>query len=114
MKKTFLLSIVALITATLSFAQNVAINADGSLPNASAMLDVKNPNKGILIPRIALTSTGDFMTIPNSAISLLVYNTASAGLGITAIAPGYYYWNGGTWVQLATKPNCMDAYRQYR
>ncbi len=47
------LLIVAGITLSLpnAYAQNVGINTDGSLPAASAMLDVKNPNKGMLIPR---------------------------------------------------------------
>lgn len=31
-------------------AQNVAINADGSLPSNTAILDIKSDNKGILIP----------------------------------------------------------------
>ena len=32
---------------------------------------------------------------------MLVYNTATAGSGGTAVTPGYYYWSG-TWVRLFT------------
>ncbi len=100
MKKTFLLSLLAFFTATISFAQNVAINADGSLPNSSAMLDVKSANKGLLIPRVALTGTTDVTTIATPATSLLIYNTASVA-GSNGVTPGYYYWTGAAWVQLA-------------
>src|SRR3989338_11015 len=59
-------------------AQNIGINATGSTPNISAGLDVDFNNKGLLIPRIALTGTGDVTTIATPATSLLVYNTATA------------------------------------
>jgi len=100
MKKTFLLSLFTLI-AVFSFAQNVAINADATLPNSSAMLDVKSANKGLLIPRVALTGTGDLTTIPSPAISLIVYNTTAAGSGITAVTPGFYYWENAKWNRLS-------------
>src|ERR1700738_3368559 len=67
-------------------------------PNTSAMLDVSSTNKGLLIPRVALTGTTDVVTIPTPAVSLLVYNTATNGAGSTAVRPGYYYWNGTGWV----------------
>ncbi len=100
MNKKFLLSLLTGIIVTFSFAQNVGINADGSLPNSSAMLDVKSINKGMLIPRVALTGTADVTTIPSPATSLMVYNTLAAGTGTTAVVPGYYYWNGTAWVRL--------------
>ena len=109
MKKIFLLSIVTFITGTFSFAQNVAINADASLPNNSAMLDVKNPNKGILIPRVALTGTNDMFTITSPANSLLVYNTTAAGSGSNAITAGYYYWTGA-WTRLITNNYVSPAW----
>src|ERR1700730_18613015 len=80
-------------------AQNVGINNDGSLPTIGAMLDVKSTNKGILIPRIALTGTDDVITIPNRPTSLFIYNTATTG-GSNAVSPGFYYWNGSSWVRL--------------
>lgn len=106
MKKIFLLFLTA-ITVTFSVAQNVGINADGSLPNTSAMLDVKSANKGLLIPRVALTGTGDVTTIPSPATSLMVYNTASAGTGTTAVTPGFYYWENAKWNRLSTSAGSL-------
>lgn len=77
--KRYLLSLV-LITLTVELiAQNVAINTTGAAPNASAMLDVESTNRGLLIPRVALTATNAAGPITTPATSLLVYNTATAG-----------------------------------
>lgn len=83
-------------------AQYAGINADGSDPDASAMLHVKSSNKGLLISQIALTTVNDATIIPTPATSLLVYNTET----VAGLTPGYYY-NAGTtatpdWTRLAT------------
>lgn len=95
MNKIIKISLAALLFGNFAFAQNVGINADASLPNNSAMLDVKHSNKGFLMPRIALTGTVDVTTIPSPAISLLIYNTNT----ISDVTPGFYYWNGTVWVK---------------
>jgi hypothetical protein len=100
-RKLLILLVFIAITSRI-FAQSVGINADGSVPNSSAMLDVSAPNKGLLIPQIRLTGINDVVTITSPAASLLVYNlTTSNGL-----VAGYYY-NGGTatapvWTRIAT------------
>jgi hypothetical protein len=87
------------------YAQNVGINSDGSSPNASAMLDIKSADKGLLIPRVALTSTSSASPITSPATSLLIYNTATAG----DVTPGYYYWNGSAWVRFATGSSVING-----
>lgn len=89
MKKILLLLSVVFITS-ISQAQ-VSINITGATANNSAMLDISSSNKGLLIPRVYLSSTVDNTTIQNPAVSLLVYNTNS-GLYRGA---GFYY-NSGT------------------
>ncbi len=54
-----------------SFAQ-VAVNTDGSLPDNSAMLDVKSTSKGMLIPRM---TNGEIHTILLPATGLMVFQT---------------------------------------
>ncbi len=82
-------------------AQNVAINATGNDPDASAMLDVASSNKGLLIPQISLSGLADAATITNPAHSLMIYNTNAAVSG----GKGYYFNSGTTgsptWVKLA-------------
>ena len=81
---------------------NININAQTGIgtttPDASAKLDVFATNKGFLPPRVALTATNSASPTTSPAAGLLVYNTATAGTAPNNVVPGYYYWNGTTWV----------------
>ncbi|MDP1747698.1 MAG: hypothetical protein Q8L90_19140, partial [Bacteroidota bacterium] len=67
-------------------------------PNASALLDISSISKGLLIPRVALTATNLPGPIAGPVTSLMVYNTATAGVSPNAVSPGYYYWDGAKWI----------------
>lgn len=98
MKNYFLIAIFLLLVSLSEqklSAQNIAINTDGSTPDVSAMLDIVNSSKGLLIPRVSLISTTDASTINSPATSLLVYNTNASITGEYAAGAGYYY-NAGT------------------
>ena len=89
-------------------AQGTSINASGTPADQSSMLDVNASDKGILIPRIALTDTSDATTIQLPAVSLLIYNTTS----VNGLVQGYFY-NAGTpasprWKQLLPNPANAD------
>ena len=92
--KTYIASLLLMVIA-LSQAQ---VGIGTTIPHVSSILDITANNRGLLIPRVALTSTADVTTIAAPAISLLVYNSGFA-------PNGYYYWNGTLWVQLATGNN---------
>lgn len=94
MKKYILLFVLAFIGYS-SYAQ---IGIGTKTPDESSALDVKLPNKGVLLSRVSLTGTTDITTIPSAANSLTVYNTATAG----DVVPGYYYWNtvAAKWIRL--------------
>ena len=85
-------------------AQNIGINSTGAAADASAALDVTSANKGVLLPRVALTGTGDVTTVSSPATSLLVYNTVS----VSDVTPGYYYYNGTVWVKLTDSGTNAD------
>ncbi len=70
-------------------------------PNASAKLDVYATDKGFLPPRVALTATNAAGPITSPATGLLVYNTATTGTSPNNVIPGFYYWNGSAWIQIA-------------
>ncbi len=79
------------------FAQNVGINGTAATPDPSAMLDVDATDRGMLVPRVALTSILLATPITSPLTSLLVYNTATAGASPNNVIPGYYYWDGTKW-----------------
>ena len=113
MKKLILTLIVLAFTCSAVIAQSVGINSNGSAPDGSAMLDVKSANKGLLIPNVALTGTTDVTTIATPAVSLLVYNTATAGTAPNIVTPGYYYNSGTSGSPLWTKFGAASGASQW-
>lgn len=88
-------------------------------PHSSAKLEVSSSNQGFLPPRVALTATNSASPITSPANGLLVYNTASTGSAPNNVVPGYYYWNGTSWINItgngvpysgATGPVNLGAY----
>ncbi len=64
-------------------------------PNESSQLDIVSNSKGVLIPRISLTSHTDQTTITGGNVnSLLVFNTNNT------IGSGYYYWMSDKWLRI--------------
>ena len=89
MKKIFYFILPAFFYAVPIDAQSVSINTDRSAPNASAILDVKSNNKGLLIPR---TSTTSRLAISNPAKGLILYDTTA----------GAFFFNNGTgWIEIS-------------
>lgn len=85
--KNKILPILILLITHLSFSQ---VGIGTTNPSPSSALEIRSSNSGLLIPRVALTSTTDVNTIANPATSLLVYNSSSSN----DVTPGFYYWEG--------------------
>lgn len=66
------LFLLAIMLPSLLFAQSVGVNADGSPPDNTAMLDIKSNSKGLLIPRL---TTAQRTAIVSPAIGLTVFDT---------------------------------------
>ena len=95
MKKLVLL-LAGLSSAAFLSAQNVGIGT--ASPNTSAKLEILDANRGILLPRVALTSTTVAAPVSSPANWLIVFNTNN----INDVSEGLYYWNGTRWVRLST------------
>lgn len=119
-----------ILSATVAFTFLVTTNAFAqqgfgtNKPDKSAAVDIVSSKRGLLIPRVALTSTDSNNLqsgpIANPAHSLFVYNTATAGSGATAVTPGFYYWErddaslagtnwAGKWVRFTSTNNERDV-----
>ena len=88
--KIFMIIVAVAISTVYTADAQISINTDGTDPDASAMLDVKSTDKGMLIPRMTQTQMD---SITNPATGLSVYNT-----DMDAVC----YFNGTDW-------DCMDA-----
>ena len=65
-------------------------------PNPAAQLDLAKSDKGLLLPRVALTSTTDITTIANPVSGMFIYNTTedqSANL-----IKSVYFFDGTRWI----------------
>jgi uncharacterized cupredoxin-like copper-binding protein len=67
-------------------------------PNPDAMLEVSATNKGLLLPRIALTASTAASPLSAHVAGMTVFNTAS----VADVTPGYYYNDGSKWLRLAS------------
>ncbi len=76
-----------LVISNFSSAQNVGINSTGNPPDSKAMLDIASTTSGLLIPRMTLLQR-DAIVTPTT--SLLIYQIDNT--------PGYYYYDGSSWV----------------
>jgi hypothetical protein len=119
-KKQFLLSItiikmkttnylvlivgILLFSAVNSQAQ-IKIGGDPITINPSSVLEIESDNKGVLFPRVTLTSITDVTTVPSPTDGLTVFNTATDGTAPNNVSFGYYYWSASAskWVKLAVE-----------
>ena len=86
MKKLYFLIVLFSMLASSAMAQ-VAVNTDGSLPDNSAMLDVKSTSKGFLPPRMTTVQRN---AIVSPAKGLLVFDITLNSL---------FWFNGLIWKQ---------------
>ncbi|MCP4437704.1 MAG: hypothetical protein GY810_02065, partial [Aureispira sp.] len=91
MKRIILLVILLCSLESQVFAQSgVGINDDNSNPDASAMLDIKSIDRGILIPRMTAAQK---LAIPVPATGLMIFQTDGTS--------GFYYFDG-SWLPISS------------
>lgn len=103
--KTKITIFTCLIIFSLSSAQ-VGINTEN--PDPSSVLDITSDNKGVLLPRITLTTLTQQLSSSANATSLLIYNTGSQN-----IPKGFYSWSGAAWIPLNAAPAASAASKYF-
>ena len=97
--KLLILSIFAFFAINANAQMKVGSNPTTITP--SAILELEGTNKALRLTRVALTSINDVTTVPAPVNGMMVYNTANAGSGTTAVgANSIYTFNGTTWDRL--------------
>lgn len=83
-----------LVVALLLFGTAISgqVGIQTNTPDASSALDIVSTNRGLLIPRVTLTSNlNNASPVTSPATGLMVFNSG-------ANQPiGFYYWNGSAW-----------------
>lgn len=93
--KVIILIVGVIIMQGINLNAQVAVNASGTPPHSSAMLDVESSTHGMLVPRMKTT---DMLAIASPAIGLLVYNTTEGA---------FYNFNGSVWTRLVSGSSAL-------
>ncbi len=91
-KQLVTITLMTFALLQLQAQNNVGIGTN--TPDASAELDVKASDKGLLIPRVKLDDASTAAPITTPAEGLLIYNETGSE------AHGFWYWDGAKWVQV--------------
>jgi hypothetical protein len=87
-----------------AIAQSVQkIGNNSTSINSNAVLDLESTNKGLLVPRLALTGTTAAAPLATAVAGMVVYNTAS----IADVTPGFYYNDGTNWIKAADASSAL-------
>ncbi|RXR24073.1 tail fiber domain-containing protein [Flavobacterium stagni] len=86
-----------ILIPTFCFSQ-VGVNTTN--PDPSSMLDITSTDKGVLVPRVSLTSvaTTSLDGTNTAATGLLIWNTNAATTGGNGV--GFYFFNGTQWMPI--------------
>lgn len=98
-----ILLLVAIFGISLTMHAQVTIGSGGA-PHNDALLDLKenstgSSTKGLLLPRVSLSSTTSFSPLSAHVAGMAVYNTATTG----DVTPGYYFNDGTRWIRSGDK-----------
>ena len=78
----------------------VKIGNNPTVIGVSSLLELESTNKGLLLPRVALTVTTSFLPLLGPKVfGMTVYNTAT----VADVTPGIYVHNGRNWETLTDK-----------
>lgn len=106
MKKQYTL-VIMLWMLTFSAIAQVKVGDNPNTINSNSLMELESASKGMLLPRMTLSSTSSFTPLTAHVQGITIYNTATAGSGTTAVIPGYYYNDGTQWVRILNLANIM-------
>ena len=96
MKQKYILkrgiSIFTFLSGSFVFAQ---VGIGTTTPDPNSILDISSTNKGVLLPRIALTSAGSSAPLASNVSGMMIYNTTTG----SGLMPGVYFNDGGAWLK---------------
>jgi hypothetical protein len=96
MKKIF---VALVLIACFSASAQIKIGANPTSLKESSLLELESIDKGVLFPRLALTSTTAWAPLAGEKVmGMTVYNTETTG----DVTPGLYTNNGSVWVKNET------------
>lgn len=97
-----LITVLTLCTQSVNAQQGFGTNQ----PHKSAAIDIKSNSRGLLIPRVTLSSLTSQSPIATPvAEGLLIYNIGDSSDTNYNVDKGFYYWYNGKWNSFLTSLN---------
>ena len=97
--KVIALFLLVLLGTTASIAQ-IKVGGNPTTIDGNAILEVESTNKGILLPRVSLTSLDSPAPLTSHTLGMQVYNLTNDDL--KDLAPGIYFNDGSKWVRASS------------
>lgn len=97
MKPIFLFCILLQLLSTRAHAQ-LKLGDNPTTINSNSLLELEHTSKGLLLPRLSLSSTTSFSPLSAHIAGMIVYNIAAAN----DVTPGYYFNDGSAWIRIGT------------
>lgn len=86
--------VIALLTFNVQ--AQVKIGENPTVIDPSAILEIESTDKGVLLPRVSLSSATMQLGSVANATGLLIFNSGGS------LSQGYYFWNGSEWRSIET------------
>jgi hypothetical protein len=111
MKKIFHFIIVLLMVGVTTVnaqtkIKDGTVTGSSNLPNSNAILELESNNRGLLLPRIALTATTSPSPLSAHIKGVEVYNTAE----VNDVDSGLYFNDGTKWVRVSNSADSATAW----
>ncbi len=88
--------VIIFCCCTEALFSQVKIGTNPNTINPNAMLEIESADKGLLLPRLALTSTTNPLPLVNFVEGMFVFNTATQN----DLTPGIFYSDGSKWIRV--------------
>lgn len=100
---TFQLFMVVLLMflATCKLNAQLKVGNNPKTINSNTIFEMESTNKGMLLPRMALSATNSFAPMTAHVAGMTIYNTATAG----DVTPGFYFNDGSQWIRIENAAN---------
>jgi hypothetical protein len=90
----FLILLILTLNVGVTYGQ-MKVGTNPKVINPNSMLEIEATNKGLLLPRLALSSTTLATPLASHVAGVVVYNTATTG----DVSPGIYVNIGTKWIK---------------
>ena len=114
-KQLLTAAVAAVLLSTTTLFAQVKIGDNPTTINAGSVLELESTNKGLLLPRIALTNTTTWAPLlgtPTAGMHLYNTNAAITSTNVayptSAAKTGEYYYDGTGWVAIAKSVGCSS------